>query len=420
MPRKRGQASDEAPRGKYGEGSSYEYPKDSGKWFIEVPTGEGGRPIVRRAKGATTRREADAQRYALLAELEESRRLKLDFRKGEQSLEAFVNNEWWPACLSRNLAPKTLRDYRKTVTGYLLPDWGRVPLKRFDVALMIEISDRITARHSPAVAYNAIAKLSMVLNAAKRRQYISFNAVENARPELPKIKRSTPPVLTDAQLHQLFTAVEDERLCVFWHLEALIGARLGEILGIQRNDIEWETGLLTIRRQVQEVGGKVVIREYTKNAAGMNRLLPLPPRVLGRLRTHVMTIGASTWLFPNEEGNPMIQSNFARSWHGGVTSRYIGADGKQRTKTIVGIRQKANLPSNATLHGFRHTANNRMMQLGVPPEVRQKIFGWGKKGIEQHYTDADLFSIRQALALAEQTLWEHGSASATDDTHKAG
>ena len=125
--------------------------------------------------------------------------------------------------------------------------------------------------------------------------------------------------------------------------------RLGEILGLQRNDIDWQTGTLTIKRQVQEVGGKVVICEYTKNAAGMNRLIPLPPRVLGRMREYAMTIGPSLWLFPNKEGKPMIQSNFERSWHSGVTARYEDAKGKLHTKTIVGIRQKANLPSNATL-----------------------------------------------------------------------
>lgn len=386
-----------------GEGSVHEYPKGSGRFHIEIPNPDGGKPLRRRAAGATTREEAHAQREAFYLEVHSRKASNLHALKGDMTLKQFVNAEWWPAVMGRNLAPKTLADYGDTVNGYLIPDWGQVKLKNFDVNLVLRINAQLTREYSPPIAYNALRKLSMVLRSARAHHYITYNAVEDARSELPKIRRKKPPTLTYAQLHQVLAATANDRVAILWHLEVLTGLRLGELLGIHKTDIDWDAGTITIQRQSQEIKGRKHIRERTKTDAG-DRLLAVPPKLLQALRVYVLTLGDTPWLFPNARGGQWSPSNFEDHWNGKIGR--VKKDGSERSRTL-GVKERAGLPDAATMHGFRHTANNHMMELGVPVEIRQKLLGWGAKNIAQHYTSATVRAMHRAMAAYEQELWAH-------------
>ena len=100
----------------YGEGSVYESPPGSGRWFAEVFDGH-GKSIRRRAN---SRDEAEAKRQELVRRRDGG----LHVQGATQTLETFVNVWWERAVKEKGLAPKTLDDYRKTIARYLLPDWG--------------------------------------------------------------------------------------------------------------------------------------------------------------------------------------------------------------------------------------------------------------------------------------------------------
>jgi integrase len=219
----------------YGDGSVYESPKGSGHWLAQVPDGHGGH-IRKRAK---SREEAKAYKADLIRQRDEKQRLGLDLRGGMKTLEAFSMEEWWPACKQRGLAPKTLEDYSTTVELYLLKEWGQYTLDEVSVALVHEIRRKLATEYSDDRAHRVLGKLSMILRAAQRRRYIAFNAVEDARPELPTLERKEPDPLTPAQTSALLTAAERHRLCVLYHLALTLGLRLGELLGLQWGDIDW-------------------------------------------------------------------------------------------------------------------------------------------------------------------------------------
>jgi integrase len=377
----------------YGDGSVYESPKGSGRWIAQVPDGHGGY-FRKRAK---SERDAKVHKAALIRTREEKQRLGLDLRGGLKTLEAFVVSEWWPACKARNLAPKTLEDYRTTVEHFLLKEWGEYTLDEIDVSLVHRIWEKLEDTHSPDRAHRVIAKLSMILHAAQRRHYIAFNAVEDARPELPSIARKAVTPLTPDQTLTLLATVEAHRLCVLYHLALTLGLRLGELLGLQWGDIDWHAQTLAIRRQVQEVYGKLEVKQGAKTDAG-NRVLPLSPRLLGRLDTMPQT---GLFLFPSDEGTMMAPSNFQRHFRGGKTNGH---------STIIGMRQKAKLPETVTFHNLRHTTSTRVMELGTPDEIRDRIFGWGSvKHIRSHYSHATLAAMRQAIEAHEAEMWKQAA-----------
>lgn len=373
----------------YGDGSVYETPKGSGRWIAQIPNGHGGH-IRRRAK---SEKSAETLKADLIREQAEKRRLNLHARGGMKTLEFFVIDEWWPACKARKLAPKTLEDYSTTVEIYLLKEWGNYTLDEIDVPLIHVIWNKLAAKYSEDRAHRTLGKLSMILKAAMRRRYIAFNAVEDARPELPTLERKEPDPLTIEQTLRLLATVEQHRLCVLYHLAITLGLRLGELLGLQWGDIDWEKKTLTIRRQVQEVHGKIEVRLEAKTDAG-NRTLPLPPRIVERLST-VPRIGL--FIFPSDEGTVMAPSNFERHFRGGKTNK---------RSTITGIRAKAGLPAAVKFHHLRHTASTRIMEMGTPDEIRDRIFGWGSKGsIRSRYSHATLKAMRQTIEAHEAEMW---------------
>jgi integrase len=377
----------------YGDGSIYESPKGSGRWIAQVPDGHGGH-IRRRAR---SEKDAQAHKADLIQAQAEKKRLNLHQRGGMKTLELFVTDEWWPACKARKLARKTLEDYSTTVEIYLLKEWGHYTLDEIDVPLIHKIWEKLAAKYSEDRAHRVLGKLSMILRAAKRRRYIAFNAVEDAHSELPTLIRKEPDPLTIEQTLQLLATVETHRLCVLYHLAITLGLRLGELLGLQWGDIDWKERTLTIRRQVQEVYGKLEVKLGAKTNAG-NRVLPIPPRVLERLSDMPRE---GLFIFPSDEGTVMAPSNFERHFRGGKTGK---------TKTIRGIRAKAGLPVTVKFHHLRHTASTRIMELGTPDEIRDRIFGWGtKSNIRSRYSHATLKAMRQTIEAHELEMWRNAA-----------
>lgn len=385
-------------KAQYGEGSIYESPPGSGRWFAEISDGH-GKTIRRRA---ASRAQAEAKREALTRQRDDG----LNVQAAAQTLESFVNLWWERSPKEKGLAPKTLNDYRATIERYLLPDWGTYRLEEFEanVTLVLDMQSSLRRAYSAATAQRAIAKLSMLFNAAVRWRLMRINPVILVREDLPVYQRTEATPLTPEQTIALLDAVEGQRGGVIYHLALILGLRLGELLGLQWTDIDWEARTLTIERQVQEIGGKVTLRHTTKTTAG-RRILPLPPRLLARLAHLHETQGESLLLVPSDNGTMKSPSNFERQWRGGLTRRYTKKDGTASTSTLIGIRQKAGLPASVKFHHLRHTVATRLMEQGTPDEIRDAIMGHGKRGIRAHYAHATLAAMHAALEQYELRLW---------------
>lgn len=368
-------------RNHYGEGSVYEYPKGSGRWFAALPDGHG--KIT--ARRATSREAAEAVRAALLKDRGDG----LDTKAAGQTLTAFVNVWWDKAIQSKNLAPKTLEDYRDTITGYLLPDWGKHRLYEFDVPLILDIHKTIAGERGESVALHALAKLSMILNAAVRWHILNRNAVTDARPDLPKAKHQAAIPLTIEQCWCLLGVVSGMRAALLYRLALLYGMRVGELLGLQWGDIDWRAKTITIRRQVQQVDGQKRVKDGAKRATG-DRVLPLTAGVLAALHALWERRGDCLHLFPSDHETSWAPSNFERHWRGGWGGNYA-KDG--RKIMVVGVRNKADLKG-YKFHWLRHTCSTSLMELGCPEEVRAGILGHGKKNVTQHYSHARLNAMR--------------------------
>lgn len=88
----------------------------------------------------------------------------------------------------------------------------------------------------------------------------------------------------------------------------MVGPRPGEALGLKWSDIDWDSGMLTIERQVQRETGKGLVFQSVKQNAV--RSVPLSQEQLRILATHkrYQALNKAKWkndedlIFPNTQG----------------------------------------------------------------------------------------------------------------------
>lgn len=372
----------------------FDDPQRPGKKLVHLSLGH-GKFVRRRATSAEA-----AERIG--QELVERYEQKLNVKSGTMTFQAFVNVWWSKAVQPRNLAPKTKADYRTTIERYVLPTWGNYRLDEFDATTIIDLFYAVREAFSEATAHRVLNKLHMVFDAARRWKYIRDNPVADARKDLPAMQHAEKQALTVKQIQHLLIIVAGHRWNDIYYVMLTLGLRIGETLGLQWQDFDWEANTVTIKRQAQELNGKISVREATKTKAG-KRTLPIPTVLRGRLHARYEKRGETLFVFTSNKGKMVAPPSFWRHWRGQKAGKRR-ADGTHRT--IVGMRQHADLPDWVTPHIFRHTVATRLKELGVSREIRADILGHDQDNITESYSHVTLRPMHEALEKLEKLI--HG------------
>jgi len=148
-------------------------------------------------------------------------------------------------------------------------------------------------------------------------------------------RRPTPHLWTDGDVRRLLEAARDLRppLRAATHealfgLLAATGMRLGEAIGLEREDVDLAEGLLTVRR--------------TKSRRP--RVLPLHPTATAALRAYAERRDG---LCPRPRSRTFLVSSVGTALDTGDVERTVA-----RLTTALGLRTASVRP---TLHGLRHT-----------------------------------------------------------------
>ena len=192
----------------------------------------------------------------------------------------------------------TIRSYKGKVDGYLVPEFGDLPIREVDAerirALTVRL-DSIPSPLNPKSKFNGVTRpvltvLMMLLRRAARDGVIpSVPTVSLPRQESVIKDADAGPdddVATPAQVEALYDATPDH-----WAIMVLLAAwcqlRRAECLGLQRRDIEWlddGAAILHVRRQLSANTGDY--SSELKSEAG-KRSLAVPRLMLDRLKAHL-------------------------------------------------------------------------------------------------------------------------------------
>lgn len=308
--------------------------------------------------------------------------------------------KWFSEYAASHLKAKTIHEYKgKTVRTYTAIGHIRMDklkawhFREFFAMLGECRSERTGKPLSSRTIWDYYVFCSSVVNYAVKNKLIDSNPCTVAAPKKPA---SNIKYLDDVQARKLLEQLEKEPLVdqVLFSLALLTGYRRGELLGLEWPDIDFDRGVITIRRSSQYISGRGIYTDTPKTAssARSTKISPSMVEILRRYKLEQATdrlergdLWDSGWinhprLFTALDGSPM----------------HPNLPGK-RLKRIL---ERAGLPQ-VTLHSLRHTNATLLITGGV--DVRTVA---ARLGHSQTSTTLNIYAetIKSAEAAAAQVL----------------
>jgi len=262
-----------------------------------------------RASGGTFASKAEAERWLASAQVDQARGAWVDPRAGEVTLRDYAT-QW--VSQHTGLRETSRSEYRYLLDHYICPPLGDVPIGRLTPSAVRAWHAELHSRH-PSTASAAYRLLRAILNTAVADERIVRNpcqvrgAGSAASPERPVASVAEVQGAADAMPEQL-------RLAVL--LGAWCQLRRGEVLGLQRGDVDLLHGTLNVARALVLPPQSRPIVGPPKTAAG-RRTLTVPPNVLPDIEAHLERfVGPEpdAWLFPGSGGGALSPSVLEKAW----------------------------------------------------------------------------------------------------------
>lgn len=300
---------------------------------------------------------------------------------------------------SRDLRPKTVREYRGLLDRTLVPAFGETPLKEI-TREAVRTWHAALPRTTPAANAAAYRFLRSVMNAAEDDELIDRNPVRIQKASTARVKNPQKP----SPVEEIATIVDTmpERLRLFIVLAAFTGMREGEIFELRRGDIQPASGLISVSRKIEKDPdpkaegacpncGRVIGPPKTEKGT---RLVHLPQAFLPLLRTHLLAHtapGNDGLLFPGERKDHM-------------SARYL-------LERYAVARKAAGRPD-LTIHGLRHSALTLAGQHGATGAELQARAGHASQAAMAIYQHATVDRDRQLADRLGETVdasgaWTH-------------
>jgi integrase len=424
VPRKKRAEGTRAPNG-----ASSIYPGSDGKWHGRVTMGvrDDGTPDRRHVKRKTEKEVIDAVR-----DLERQR----DTGQVRKPGRAWTVEQWLTHWVENIAAPSvrrnTLVGYRAAVYGHLIPGIGAHRLDKLRPEHLESLYRKLAVkvgmhgrRLRPATIHQAHRTLRTALGEAVRRNHITSNPAQIARP--PRIPEEEIVPFTKQEAARILAACQGRRNGVRYMVALTLGLRKGEALGLKWRDIDFVARTLSVRRSLQRatfhhgcnpddpcgrrfaghcplrVGGGLFAQEV-KSKAG-RRTVGIPEPLIIALRAHQeeqekrsKEAGAlwceEGWVFTNYRGKPVHPRTDHNEW-------------KELLKA-AGVRD-------ARLHDARHTAATMLLVLGVPSRAVMDVMGWSQITMTTRYQH---ITTELTTAIADRVgehYWPGDGAEGEDD-----
>jgi integrase len=366
----------------------------SGQWQARYLSPSG----TRIAAPSTFRTKTDAQGWLAGVETDISRGKWVDPTHIEPTLGEYAD-AWLVQrqVRGRPLAPRTRDPYQHSLDAWIRPDLGDLQLSAISSPLVRKWHARVAGTTGPTATRQAYALLKAVLNTAVQDEVLVRNpcnitgAGQARAAERPLLSLEDVTALAGKMPQHLQPLV----VTAFW-----AHARLGELLGLRRSDVDVEAGTLRIERQIVETDDHGALQTLCKYES--QRTVYLAEPAVSALRQHLAaTVPAlpSAPLFIRPDGQVLRAHHVHAAWQT--------------------ARSKAGLPG-AHVHDLRHAGLTFVAQAGATLAELMHRGGHSSSRaalMYQHaaeHRDAELAERMTALAAGSPRSIESGAvASAT-------
>src|SRR5690606_8549644 len=174
-----------------------------------------------------------------------------DLATSSPTLEQWMN-QWLDRIAAPRLKPNTLVAYRGSVTRYIVPSIGKVRLDKLTPQHVRKMHDYARQGRSSTTALQAHRVLAKALTDAEREGRVTRNVATLV--DAPAKAHAVREALNADEARTLLLSVaEDPQQAAMWSVALLAGLRQGERLGLTRDAIDLDEGIITVSWQLQRL-----------------------------------------------------------------------------------------------------------------------------------------------------------------------
>ncbi|HHV54517.1 MAG TPA: site-specific integrase [Firmicutes bacterium] len=354
---------------------------------------------------ARTRKEAEAKMAEILDQLNKGTYVE----PSKKTLAEFLREDFIPHLQAKGRSPSTVRGYQINIEQHIIPHLGDLPLEKIAPIHIEGWLNTVTLTNGGRPTARSLqywrAILHRALEYAVEMDLLPRNPVDKVKP--PKVERRKPESFSREELEKILDAAKSSRYYALIATAAMTGARLGELLALRWDAVDFEQGTITIRRTLLDTGNQRTGREpFFKETTKDNeiRVVPMAAPLVSILKNwrkrwieERMAIGGGYFdrfnlVFPTETGWPMSESNINRDW-----------------KVIfekAGVRK-------LSPHKLRHSFATRALDAGADLDTVAAILGHSSVLVtKQFYVDSREEAKKSAVNRLADFLLSTGSLDA--------
>ncbi len=180
--------------------------------------------------------------------------------------------------------PKTIRTYEHALVTYIYPQLGLrkvSSLRRADVQAFIE--DMRATGAAPSTVHNRLDPLRVLVRRAIDNDELLVDPC--ARLKLLLVRNNRTRIESQSTAEQLIAALPESEQA-FWALAFMAGLRRGELRGLQVCDVDFEAGLVRVRRGWDDVEGEIEPKTFAAT-----REIPMMGELRRICRAHKLATG---------------------------------------------------------------------------------------------------------------------------------
>lgn len=288
-----------------------------GSWqFVtSLPSVAGKRRQLRKG-GFTTKREASAELAKVVSQVTSG-----DYRDdGRQTLRQYLQ-AWLERQTEDGMRASTARGYRAYVVNDITPALGDVRLGALTPAHVDGFIRELRRSGRGTTTIRRIhAVLRSALSDAKKRRLVSYNAAIDV--EVPADEKGHVEPWEPEELGVFLDAAARHRLGALFEVLAFTGLRRGEACALRWEDIDLERGVITVRSNLVNVGGKIV--EGRPKTRKGERRVDIGQRTIGALMVHKLAQDAE-------------RAYLASGWMGTTERVFTRPDGTDLSPNYVSV-----------------------------------------------------------------------------------